>query len=187
MSREYILHGGNAQAPDVRNDKFFAEVLKKAPESPRILLVHFASDPEKLERNFNRDSSQFTRVRNRKNLTFIEADPQELIDQIKVSDVIYFGGGTTTRLLDAMKKYKGLKEAFDGKVIAGESAGMNFLAAYCYSKSGGGVMKCLGIIPFKTIPHYKEEFSEAKKELEAISGGLQTIALPEFEYFVYSD
>ncbi len=185
MKTKYILHGGAAQHPNKENDKFFEEILKGAPANPRILLVHFASDPEKQNKNIEKDTAQFERVRGDRNITYIEAQEELFSQQALDVDVIYFGGGTTVRLLDTMKKFNDLEKLFEGKTVAGESAGMNFLSAYCYSKSGGGVIKCLGIVPFKTIPHYSDEFREAKEELEKIPGDFKTLALSEYEYTVY--
>ncbi len=181
---KYILHGGAAQHPNAENDKFFREILKNAPDNPKILLVHFASSPEKDHINKERDTAQFTRVKGAGEMTLLEANKETFMEQIKKADIVYFGGGTTVKLVEEMKQFKGLKKAFEGKVVAGESAGMNFLAEYCYSKSGGGVMKCLGILPIKTIPHYTDEFKEAKKELEQIPADFETIALPEYTYIV---
>lgn len=183
LMTKYVLHGGNAQDIDSRNDEFFKEILKDAPANPRILLVHFAGKPERKDINWERDTKQFERVKGDRNLTFESADEQSFLDQILTADVIYFGGGTTQRLLDTIKKFAGLKELFNGKIVAGESAGANALSAFSYSKSGGGIFQGLGIIPVKTIPHYK---GEHKEDLDAILGDLEILLLPEYKYRVFN-
>lgn len=182
---KYVLHGGAAQHPNAKNDKFFREVLKDASSYPKILLVHFASPPEKDQVNREKDINQFSRAKGGGQMTFYESKKETFLEQIKNADIVYFGGGTTIKLVEELQKFGSLKETFEGKTIAGESAGMNFLAEYCYSKSGGGVMKCLGILPIKTIPHYSDAFREQKVELERTQPELETIVLAEYEYFIY--
>jgi peptidase E len=180
---KYILHGGNAQTPNSENDLFYSEILKDTPNEVKILLVHFAGTTEKSEINKERDTSQFNRIKQDKILTFEIADESKFIDQIHNADVIYFGGGTTPQLLSVLKKYTNLKEALEGKIIAGESAGANFLASYCYTKSGGGVVKGLGILPIKIIPHYS---GEHKEDLEVIPDDLEIVLLGNYQFKVYN-
>lgn len=182
----YILHGGNAQNQNTVNDKFFGEILAKTSSNPRILLVHFAAVPEKKETYRMRDISQFERVGGEKKIEFDEAEEGKFIDQIKNADVIYFCGGTTVRLMQVMKRFDigELKKAFIGKVVVGESAGANSLAAYSYSKSGGGVIPGLGMVPVKMLPHYDQELEQAKSELENVYVDLPMVVLPEFKFRV---
>ena len=96
---KYILHGGNAQHQDPRNDEFFKEILKDAPINAKVLLVHFAGRPEKSEINKERDTAHFEKVKEDRNLTYEIANEETFPAQILNADVIYLGGGTTTRLL----------------------------------------------------------------------------------------
>jgi peptidase E len=58
--------------------------------------------------------------------------------------------------MTALQNYHNLKDKFIGKVVAGESAGANVQATFCYSKYGGSTMKGLGILPVFMYPHYKK-------------------------------
>lgn len=75
------------------------------------------------------------------------------------------------------------KKAFTGKTVAGESAGANCLSTFCYSKSGGGIIKGLGLVPVKMIPHYNNEH---KKELYTITDNLETLLLPNYQFKVFN-
>jgi len=85
---KYILHGGNAQEPCAENDKFFKEILKTSTNNPKILLVHFASRPERDVINKEKDIAQFERVRGDKALEFEVSDKAIFIEQIKRNDII---------------------------------------------------------------------------------------------------
>jgi cyanophycinase-like exopeptidase len=182
MKTKYILHGGSAQHTNAENDKFFKEIFKGTGNTVKILLVHFAGTPERAEKNKKIDTAQFERVKGDKLLTFQIAFESTFYDQIAWADVVYFGGGTTVRLLEALQHFKGLKDKFAGKIIAGESAGANILTAYCYSKSGGGVIKGLGILPIKFMPHFN---GEQKEKLEEIPAKLAIVTLENYQFKVF--
>jgi len=182
MQTKYILHGGSAQHANSENDKFFKEILKDTGNAVKVLLVHFAGTSERAELNKEIDTAQFERVKGDKKLTFQIASEKTFYVQIAWADVVYFGGGTTVKLLEALQQFEGLKEKFTDKIVAGESAGANFLSTYCYSKSGGGVIKGLGILPIKFIPHFE---SKHKEKLNRISGNLETLTLTNYQFKVY--
>ncbi|MBP9798289.1 Type 1 glutamine amidotransferase-like domain-containing protein [Candidatus Woesebacteria bacterium] len=184
MKTTYILHGGSAQHVNSENDPFFKEILKKTSNNPRILLVHFASPPERLESNKERDTSQFLRNKGNKKLIFIEAVEVKFIEQIAQSDVIYLGGGTTGQLISALSTYRDFADSCKGKIVAGESAGANVQASYCYSKSGGGIIKGLGMVPVFMYPHY-EKGGEKEIDLTQIPDSLERLFLANYEFRVF--
>jgi len=85
--------------------------------------------------------------------------------------------------LNKAPEYPDLRPFFKGKVLAGESAGANVLSTYCYSKSGGGVLKCLGMLPVFMYPHFKDEIPFDEK---IISESLEKLFLRDYEYRVIS-
>jgi peptidase E len=181
MKTKYILHGGNANDPCEENDKFFSEILKDAGKEVLILLVPFATTPDKYEREYNWNTSQFERVRGERVIKYTQANKEDFLEQIKMADVIYLSGGKTTNVVEALSNYKDLEKLWMGKVVAGESAGMNVLAQYGYSLAADKVFMGLGILPIKTIPHYREEFAY---KLDGVGEGLELLTLVEHEYKV---
>lgn len=183
MKTKYILHGGDAQIINKENDPFYAEILKDTPDKLKILLVYFANDAERNEERKMGNVEQFNRVKGNKNIEYEIAKEDVFLDQIKKSNIVYIRGGSTPVLMKALSLFGDLKEAFEGKVVSGESAGMNSLVKYCYSKSGGGVTKGLGIINIKTISHF--DGVRGIKELEKVAPDLESCYLPNFRYKVY--
>jgi len=186
MSTKYILHGGNAQDKNDENSKFFREIISDYPNGANILLVQFAAMPEKQDIYKERHTSQFEDVSDGRKLNFQVADVDNFIDQAKWADILYFcgssGGGATVRLLDQMHKFNNLKELFDGKTVAGESAGTNCLTSLCYSKSGG-IIHGLGLVPVKSIVHYEPNDEMA---LENIEDNLKSVYLKSYQYTVFN-
>ena len=182
MKTTYILHGGKAQDTNPQNDLFFKEILERTKlNNIKVLLVHFAGNPERAVLNKQIDSDQFERNKGDQNVTIQIAAKDKFIQQLSWADVVYFGGGTTIKLLEELKGFPDLKTHFEGKVIAGESAGANFLATLCYSKSGGGIIKCFGILPIFVYPHFEKDSPLLSKKLP---DNLQKLFLSNYEYKV---
>ncbi len=182
MKTKFILSGGYAGRPNKENDKFFKEILSTKKNKLNILLVYFAKTFEDYERITNEDKYQFNKNKGEKELIFKIAEKDKFTEQIKSADVIYLHGGKTLKLLKTLKSYKNLKELFNGKIVAGESAGAYVLSTYFYSKSEGGVFEGLGYVPVKTICHYIGENAEKLKDC---SNNLKTLLLPDYKFKIY--
>lgn len=179
MKTKYILHGGSAQHTNEDNDLFFKEILKSTPDMVKILIVHFAGTEERKELNWQKDTAQFIRNKGDKELVFELAEESKFLEQIKNADVIYFGGGTTFNLMTVLSKFKNLKVALGDKIVAGESAGANSFCSYCFSKSGGGVIKCLGIVPVFMFPHYDKNIVA---DLSSVPQDIEKVFLPSYKF-----
>ena len=81
-----------------------------------------------------------------------------------------------------LKKYRNLKELFEGKIIAGESAGAYVLSSCFYSKSEGGIFKGLGFVPVKTICLYS---GENREKLNDCPKNLEVLLLPDYAYKLF--
>ena len=90
--------------------------MKDAPEGAKILLVCFAKDDEHIPIATERVKTEFNKSKWQKEITFEVANEQSFVEQIKSADVVYFHGGTTLKLLEALKKFPNLKNLLDGKL-----------------------------------------------------------------------
>lgn len=183
MKTKFILHGGFTKGKtEENNGEFYAEILKDAPEESKILLVCFAKDDERVPIATERVKIEFNKSKWQNELTFEIASEGLFIEQIKSADVIYFHGGTTLKLLEALKKFPNLKDSLNGKIVAGESAGANVFGKFFYSPSADKVDEGLGFLPLKIIPHYSETY---KGKLDSVGKDLELLSLPEYEYKVF--
>lgn len=182
MSAKFILHGGYAERPNSENDEFFKEILKRVPQTAKILLVYFAKKKDEYERMQKEDIAQFEKNKGERDISFEVASSESFLQQVAQSDVIYLHGGNTSRLLGELKKYPNLKNLMDGKIVAGESAGAYVLSSCFYSKTEGGVFEGLGFVSVKTICHY---IGENEEKLKECSDGLETLLLADYQYKVF--
>lgn len=183
MSTKYILHGGNAQDANEHNDVFFREILSNYDHEVRVLLVHFAAIPEKSDIYKERHIAQFERVSNGKTVMYEVATHDAFVEQVGNADVVYLSGssGGTVRLLDALAAYSNLATLFNGKTVAGESAGANVLSSYCYSRSSG-VVKGLGLVPVRLIAHYQNGDEQV---FDDVDDALERVFLKNYELKVF--
>lgn len=182
MKTKFILHGGYSGRKNSENDKFFKEILKDAPKDTQILLVYFAKEVDEYLRMQREDIWQFEENSDNKNRSFEIASEESFPKQTAQSDIIYLHGGKTSKLLTALKQYPNLRELFEGKIVAGESAGAYVLSACFYSKTEGGIFEGLGFVPAKTICHY---VGENKENLNECPSELETLLLADYQYKVF--
>lgn len=183
MKTVFILHGGFTGSGPQISDAFFSEMVKRLPEQARVLLVYFAESPEKIEQRKKDDLEQFAKNSNGKQLVFDTTTKEGFEAQVAEADLVYFHGGRTGNLLEALKEYSNLGSVLAGKVVGGDSAGANVLCSVFYSKSLGA-QAGLGFVPIKIIPHYREELEDS---LENLRPELETLRLKEYEFRVFEE
>ena len=182
MKTKVFLHGGFASHQNEKNDDFFKEILINVSDTPKILLVLFSKELEKITINSKEDIAQFERNKGTKVISYEIATEDDFIEQVAESDVIYFHGGSTSKLLAVLKKFDNLIEMFKGKVIAGESAGAYALSESFYSIREEGLFEGLGIVPVETICHYSKE---REGLVESLPGRSNRLLLPDYTYEVF--
>lgn len=182
MKTRFILQGGFPKDGKQENDAFFSEILNTAPETVKILLVLFGKEEDRIEKNTKEDIEQFTKNGGDRKLSFEVATEDQFIEQIQRSDIIYFHGGHTGKLLETLKKLPDFKETIQGKIVGADSAGVNVLCVVFYSLRMG-VGEGLGIVPIKVICHCTEE---NKNKLNDIRPELETVFLFELQFRVFS-
>lgn len=183
MKTKFILHGGFAKGKtEENNSEFYTEILKDAPEGAKILLVCFAKDDERVPIATERVKIEFNKSKWQKKITFDVASEEFFIEQVKSADVVYFHGGTTLKLLEALNKFPNFKDFLNGKIVAGESAGAHVFGNFFYSPSADKIAEGLGFLPLKIIPHYSEKY---QGKLDNVGHNLELLLLPEYEYKVF--
>ncbi len=183
IKTKFVLHGGFDPAKgNQEDDAFFKEILKGTTGTVKILLVYFAEREEMLEQRVHEDHTEFNKNKGLQNLQFKIASEKNFIKDCTQADIIYLHGGRTVKIMEAMWKFKDLNQVFKGKIVAGDSAGVNALGKIFYSRNSKEIGKGLGILPFKTVVHYKAGDPDPLKDVEP---KLSTMLLREYETKVF--
>lgn len=98
-----------------------------------MLLVMYAKEVDRWEQNIVEVQQEFVKNAEETLLTFEVADLKRIIGQVEGSDIIYIHGGDTELLVSTLDVTMDWTDMFKGKVVAGDSAGGNFLSKIGYS------------------------------------------------------
>ncbi len=190
---KYILHGGFSRKDNSSNRAFFKEIGKDVPDGGTVLLVYFASesdDPVDTERRFEQHSQLITEESGGKKLHYILATKEDFAEQVQVADAIFLNGGSTDKLLEALRAYPDLRALFDGKTVAGSSAGAYSLASYGTSHSHSNGYTGLGHVNVRLVCHFESEElppnRESLEKLSQIAPELSLVTLRDFEWKVFN-
>lgn len=186
---KYILHGGAITRKTEENKKFYSEIVKSLSDDANILCVYFSREKKLWAGLFEEDKFNFSVAAPEKVFNFVLADDQidNLVGQIKKADAIYIFGGNTDNIKAVLGKVENLKELLKGKVVAGESAGINVLSVYFYSNRLEKISAGLGVLPIKTFCHYTEDKTDKLEELKNYGEDLKVYALSEEKFVVIEE
>lgn len=183
---KYILHGGFTRSDNELNRTFYAEMVRDVPEGGNVLLIYFASDDADVPQKSKEDSESLIKQAEGKNITITIASKENLIEEIKAAHSIYLRGGDTDKLLEILKQYPNLSSLFEGKTVAGSSAGAYVLSTLYYSNLVGTIEEGLGVLPIRTVCHYNSErFPNLGDAVELMKGkqeDLELVVLKDCEW-----
>ncbi len=119
VKTKFILYGGfNPNNQTDNNDSFYREILNDSKKEPSILIVPFAKSADRIPATSEIVIKEFNKNNLEKNLHFQIADEGSFTKQVKASDIIYFQGGSTLKLIEVLKKFPNLSEVLKGKIVA---------------------------------------------------------------------
>lgn len=186
---KYILHGGYERRENDLNDSFYREIANSLDDGATVLQVYFASEDEDLESTF-KTQSQRVQSFSGKNLSFVLANEQDFVQQLRSADAVHFRGGNTNKLLKILKAHESLKQILsEKKLVTGSSAGAYALATYGTAHSELHVREGLGLLPIRLVCHYESPELPPSKEsydqLLTMAPELELVHLHDCEWRVF--
>ena len=164
----YLLHGGMLRYENASNDAYFKEIAEFIPENGTALIVLFASEEERWPEQFENVITLVKAQADGKNIDFKLATREHFIEEIAAADAIVIRGGSTNRLLEALRAYALSMQSFEGKIVTGASAGAYALAQFGYDKSHKSIRTGLGFVPVRVLCHYMSDKPEEHTDDAAI-------------------
>lgn len=195
---KYVLNSGNVRADLTKAKKYFAEVLEGLGTNPKILFCFFGEKREDWEVKFQSYIGDRLPDYMPSGITpkYDMALPNKFIEQCKWADAIYIHGGDDHLIQYWLRKFE-VPKIWKDKVVAVSSASMDALATSFWTIDWRELMDGLGVLPIKTIVHYKSNFGaddprgpidweKAKSELEEYGDkSLPVYALEEGDFVVF--
>lgn len=192
MTMYILAGGGDYDYPEYMLQ--LSRVVHSKITKPKILSCGFSSDNAKARQRFPKHVQLF-KEKFGDLAEFIMATKDDFVEQVRVADVVYFHGGSTNVLVDAMKAYPGVKQEFEGKIIIGSSAGANYLSSCGFSPSINDIGQHGGIVDVAVVVHYGSPgfndmtfesgyWERAARAVRKASGKNEVILLPEGTFVV---
>jgi peptidase E len=182
---KFILHGGSLGKKSEKNQNFFAEVTKGLPVNSKILGIYFAREEYELPDVFEQDKERFLNSFPKKKFQYIlaEKDLSVLSDQMREANAIFLSGGNENYLKEIFREMD-LEKLVQGKIISGSSAGANIFSKYYFTNDRDSVEEGFGILPIKTICHYKTERISKLEKLKNYKESLEIFSLADEGFVV---
>jgi peptidase E len=181
MITTYILHGGFPGLKSVSNDNYYAKIVKGVPDGGTILAVFFAKPIEKRAELFSEVRASLLESAAGKPVNIVMGTEENFLTQIGTAHAVYIRGGDVDRLLLSLRRHQEFSKLFDGKTVAGDSAGAYVIAKHFWSNSRRGVFEGLGLLPVNVICHYDGK-QEAIDAMRQISSDLELVVLRDGEW-----
>lgn len=183
----FIFHGGGMNPVTGTNDTFYQELVKNIPERGIVLVVYFASREDDNSNRILYDTEKCQQF-GKAHINVQVATPENFLQEVARADAIYLRGGSTEKLLTALRPYANLNSCFAGKTVAGSSAGAYALSTYFSSHYEDVAAEGLGIAPARVVTHYQSDSmpprSAAIEALKQTALELPLIILKEGEWEV---
>ena len=111
---------------------------------------------------------------------------ESFMEDLKWCDSIYFSGGDTPKLLDALSKYdqKELHKLLSQKLIVATSAGISALAIGSANFDHMKYLDGIGFLPFCTIVHYVASKHFVVKELQKLYNNVPVLCVGDRDRIV---
>lgn len=152
---KYILHGGATSLQSEDNRLYYQEMVKGL-YSPKVLLVYFARELHQYDALIKQDTDNFQWASPETTFTFLVANQDDFVEQVQWADVIFFGGGTSYKLIETIKNMNiDFARLFESKTVSGSSAGANVVSEWFYGHGAKEVGQGLGVLPITVYAHYK--------------------------------
>jgi peptidase E len=153
---KYFLHGGMTGVPCENNDNYYKKILNSVSGTVKVLLVYFAAEKDRWDELSEQHQAKFMAQADEKKIEFEIASDNvgEFAKQVKWCDIVYIRGGSTPMLQTQLEKVSNLQELFEGKIVAGSSAGAIVFAKYYYDQDSDKIFEGLDMLHVKMITHY---------------------------------
>lgn len=183
---KFIFHGGDTSSPSNSNQTFFKELVKDIPEDGTLLLVYFASRSDDYTDRIENDTQKCKEASEGKMIHIEVATKENFLKQVGEANAVYLRGGSTQKLLEALKVYPDIGKHFEGKTVAGSSAGAYALSTLYSSHYEDFAASGLGIVPVRVVTHFQSEKMPPKagaiEALKNTAKNLQLLILKEGEW-----
>lgn len=189
--KRLILMGGRPWFGEDGGKKFTEVLFRYYPNEVKLAFCIFAQPESEWEETCKWNTGMFDKFKGARNIFYQIMTKDNFGDVSDWADVIYVPGGDPSVLQDRLKSCGDVAKLWDGKVIAGSSAGADFMCEgyiYLQDKSYG---RGLGWVKATLIPHWRSDdwkgyeppdWDEIERKSLQESPNTPVLCIPESEF-----
>ncbi|HKU18962.1 MAG TPA: Type 1 glutamine amidotransferase-like domain-containing protein [Candidatus Saccharimonadales bacterium] len=157
--KRLILMGGRPWMAGEGGELFVNCCFRYFPRRVKLAFCIFAQPESDWNETKQTNVDMFNRFKGQRQITYKTMTADDFVEVSKWADIVYIPGGDPFTLIKKLQPYD-LATLWDGKVLAGSSAGADLFCAnfaYLQDKTFGAG---LGWVPVSCIPHWRDDFNE---------------------------
>jgi len=153
--KRLILMGGRPWLADDGGKRFVEVLFRYFPKNIKLAFCIFAQPESDWQETRASNISCFDKFKGPRTIAYKTITPDTFAEVSAWADIVYIPGGEPHQLIDTVTACGDIAKLWDGKLIAGSSAGADLFCAgftYLQDKTFG---RGLGWIPASCIPHWR--------------------------------
>lgn len=162
--KRLILMGGRPWFAEDGGKKFVETLFRYHPRQVKLAFCIFAQPESDWEETRAVNISMFDKFKGDRSIEYQTMTDDNFADVSAWADIIYLPGGVTSVLSDRLASKGDLATVWDGKVIAGASAGANFMCEGYISLNQKTYGRGLGWVKATGIPHWRSDYDNYTDE-----------------------
>lgn len=155
--KRLILMGGRPWLAKDEGERFADTLFRYFPKQVKLAFCIFAQPEADWEETRAWNINLFNRFKGNRNIEYQTMTPENFAEVSTWADIIYVPGGEPFELIKKVQACGDIAKLWDGKVIAGSSAGADLFCegfTYLQDKTFG---RGLGWVKASCIPHWRAE------------------------------
>lgn len=158
--KRLILMGGRPWLADDGGKRFVSTLFRYFPSGVKVAFCIFAQPESDWAATENTNKKMFNLFKGDRAVVYRTMNGENVTELSKWADVIYLPGGDPFVLQENLQSFD-LAKMWDGKVIAGSSAGADLFCAGFASLSSRTFGQGLGWVQASIIPHWRADGFES--------------------------
>ncbi len=182
--------GGRPWVSDDQGEYFTRVLFRYFSKKLNLAFCIFAQAETDWQETEQRNIEMFNLYKGKRDISFQTMTPENFAEVSKWADVIYMPGGDPDILKQKLAACGDIARLWDGKVIAGSSAGADVLCKYYLFLQNKTLSEGLGWVNASCIPHWRDKFEdytdkhwdEEETKLHKMYPEIPILCIPEGEF-----
>lgn len=191
--KRLILMGGRPWFAEDGGKNFVETLFRYYPEQVKLAFCIFAQPEEQWEETRAWNTRMFDKFKGNRTVSYQTMTKENFAEVSAWADVIYLPGGDSFALSEKLKPFD-VGMLWDGKVIAGSSAGANLMCEGHISLDHKAYGQGLGWVKATSIPHWRSNYNNYTNEdwdlleQKALSEapGTPVLCIPESDFVEFT-